>query len=370
MNNSLLILLIICMILIIILLLRRPSANIDSKELKKQNELLLKLVESKLGSQSNSIQTIANAQTDAMSRQINQIDLNLQKSTSNSELKLEKMIQQLELKQEKQSEQMASKNLSFEKQLVKLGVLDESLVNLQERIVDLSMILGNTKARGTFGEIQLYQLVDNYYGIGNSVVTKQDTLSNKTIVDLSVVNNIGQKLCIDSKFPLENYLEFLETGEVGFKNLFERDIKKHIDDIKKKYIIGGETLNFAIMFIPSESIYLEIMDNSKLVDYSYRNKVWIASPTTLLALVTMLENINTDYKRMENINKVESELEKLSIEFDRFTKRYNNLAKHLQSVINDFEDINITQNKLKNRFEAIKKMEMKGENDESTEATK
>ncbi len=365
MNNSLLILLIICMILIIILQLRKSSSNFDVKELRRQNELLLKVIDSKLGNQQNTMQNMANTNADVMSRQINQIDINVQKSTINSEQKLEKLIKEFELKQDKHHEHMAAKNLSFEKQLVKLGVLDESLGNLQERIVDLSMILGNNKARGTFGELQLYQLIDNYYGIGNSVITKQDTLSNKTIVDLSIVNNIGQKLCVDSKFPLENYLEYLETGEIGFKNLFERDIKRHIDDIKKKYIIGGETLNFAIMFIPSESIYLEIMENSKLVDYSYKHKVWLASPTTLLALVTMLENINTDYKRMENITKVETELEKLSVEFERFTKRYNNLSKHLQSVINDFEDINITQSKLANRFEAIRRMEMKGESDGS-----
>lgn len=368
--NSLLgiILIVIIIFLIIIILISNRTKSPESRELKRENEMLLKLLDSKLNNQNQLISNASATQNETIKDQIMRIDSNMQKTNNQIENVIRHMFQDIDNKQAVQNKKLDEKNVAFEKQLVKIGTLDESLSNLQERIVDLSMILGNSKARGTFGEIQLYQLIDNYFGINNEVINKQDKLSNNTIVDLSIrSNSMNLKICVDSKFPLENYLEYRETGEVGFKNLFQRDIKKHIDDISKKYIIGGETTNFAIMFIPSEAIYMEVMDDPKLVDYSYRKKTWIASPTTLIALVTMLENINTDYKRMENMNLIESELDKLSVEFDRFNKRYNNLSRHMSQIIGDFEDITITQNKIVNRFEAIKKMDMEGGEDERSE---
>lgn len=363
MSNLIFGLLLVILILLIIIILKRPKV-VDS-DIGRQNEILLKLLESKLSGQNQLLSQATQNQSKIIDEKIAGVDANMQRTNKQIENVIRHMFTDLETKNEVQNKRNIDQNVKFEKQLVKVASLDESLSSLEERIVDLSMILNNSKARGTFGEIQLYQLIDNQFGVQSDVVCKQDKLSTGVIVDLSIASNsLGQKICIDSKFPLENYLEFRETGEQGFKTLFERDIKKHIDDIANKYIIGGETVNFAIMFIPSEAIYLEVMENTKLVDYSYKHKVWLASPTTLIALITMLENINTDYKRMENLTLIESELDKLNIEFERFNKRYTNLSRHMIQVINDFEEITITQRKLSNRFEAIKKMEMEGVEDE------
>lgn len=368
MNNQFYIVIIVVLLIVILSLLlakTRSSGVVSDSAVKRQNELLIKLLESKLNSQNQLLQNANNTQNNTIKDQISRIDSNMLKTNKQIEDVIRLMFEDISTKQTKQNKQLEEKNLQFEKQLVKIGALDESLSTLQERIVDLSMILNNSKARGTFGEIQLYQLIDNQFGVQNNHVFKQHKMSNGTIVDLAVLSNsMNLLVAIDSKFPLENFIEFHETGEVGFRNLFERDIKKHVDDISGKYIVGGETVNFAIMFIPSETIYLEIMENAKLVDYSYKKKVWIASPTTLIALITMLENVNSDYKRMENIVQIEAELDKLSVEFERFNKRYNNLSRHMSQIIGDFEDIAITQNKLINRFEAIKKMEMEGDEDE------
>lgn len=366
MNNSILVLVIIILMIVILIISNlRKSGNGSNYSIKRENELLIKLLESKLNSQNQYLEAANNNQNKTIKEQISRIDNSMLQTNKQIESVIRHMFEDIDTKQTKQHKQIEEKNLQFEKQLVKISALDESLSTLQERIVDLSMILGNSKARGTFGEVQLYQLIDNQLGVQNKNVFKQHKLSNGTLVDLAILSNSMNLLVgIDSKFPLENFLEYHETGEIGFKNLFERDIKKHLDDINKKYIIGGETVNFAIMFIPSETIYLEVMENPKLVDYSYKKKVWIASPTTLLALITMLENVNSDYKRMESINLIESELDKLSIEFERFNKRYNNLSRHMSQIIGDFEDISITQNKLVTRFEAIKKMEMEGDENE------
>lgn len=367
MNNLLIVLLVVLIssVAICLVMLFKQSKDTKVGPSNLNDEFLVKLLDAKINGQNQLINHATTNQNKTIEEQIKRIDESMTLTNRRIESLLKSMFNDIDQKQQTQSKAMSDKNLQFEKQLVKIQSLDESLNNLQERIVDLSMILGNTKTRGTFGEIQLYQLIDNQFGVNNDLISRQDKLPTGAIVDLSIMSNsLGQKICIDSKFPLENFIAYHETGEVGFKNLFERDIKKHITDIKQKYIIGGVTVNFAIMFIPSEAIYLEIMENAKLVEYSYKQRVWVTSPTTLIALVTMLENINTDYKRMENISQIESELDKLNVEFERFNKRYNNLSRHMSQVIGDFEDIAITQTKLANRFEAIKKMDVKGVEDD------
>lgn len=352
------------LVMIVVLLLNNRKAR-PGRSSEMGTETLVKVLEAKLSGQTSILNSANQTQKQVIKDEVARIDSNMLKTNSQIAQMIRNLFEDIDNKQHAQNRKNEEKNIQFEKQLVKISTLDESLSMLQERVVDLSMILANSKARGTFGELSLYQLIDDYFGVNNDLVAKQCQLSNGKIVDL-VINNraLDLKICIDSKFPLENYLEFNETGEQGFKTLFERDIKKHTDDIKNKYIIEGETSNFAIMFIPSEAIYLEIMANPKLATYSYKQKVWLTSPTTILALVTMLENINIDYLRMENINLIERELGKLSLEFDRFNDRHDKLATHLKQTTKDLESIDITRNKLIKRFEAVKKMEMEGGVDE------
>lgn len=312
-----------------------------------------------LESQTKIINNALQLQNKYLESQISRIDQNM--LTTNNQLQniLNSLFKEIEASQHKQNEITNKNSVEVAKQLSKINAIDESILNLQERVVDLSMILGNSKARGNFGEMQLYQLVENVYGVNNPALVKQDKLSTGVICDLSLkTNTLEKKICIDAKFPLENFVNYQETGELGFKTLFERDIKKHITDISSKYIISDETANYAIMFIPSESVYLEIMANSKLMEFSMKNKVWTTSPTTLLALLAMIDNIETDYKRAENANQIERELEALGVDFDRFNKRYLNLEKHISQVVKDLEEIQITQRKLSRKFEDIRKIDI------------
>lgn len=353
MNNILLILLLFIIVMQILLYVNAKKNKSDYNKSNNQES------KAELSSQTKVINNALELQNKYLESQISRIDKNM--LTTNSQLQniLNSLFKEIETSQHKQNEITNKNSVEVAKQLAKINTIDESILNLQERVVDLSMILGNSKARGNFGEMQLYQLVENVYGVNNSSLVKQDKLSTGVICDLSLkANTLEKKICIDAKFPLENFTNYQETGEIGFKTLFERDIKKHITDISSKYIISDETANYAIMFIPSESIYLEIMDNSKLIEYSMKNKVWITSPTTLLALLAMIDNIETDYKRAENANQIERELQMLGVEFDRFNKRYVNLEKHITQVVKDLEDIQITQRKLSKKFEDIRKFDI------------
>ncbi len=363
MSNVLIVLLIVNTLLIVILI------NYVKKNKKAQNnineEIILKFLDAKLDNQNKLINNTTTIQNKSINEHIKQLDSNFIKTNNETKSIIRHLFQDIDDKQIKQNKKLEEKTLQFENQLMKILQIDTSIEELEQQIKDLSSILNNNKTRGTFGEVQLYQLIQNQFGYNNELIKKQDKLSNGTIVDLSLKNiAMNKKVCIDSKFPLTNFIDYQETNEIGFKTLFEKDIKKHIDDISSKYIIQGETLNFAIMFIPSEAIYMFIMENIKLVEYSYKQKVWLTSPTTLLAIVTMLENITLDYKRIENTELIESELAKLSVEFERFAKRYNNLSKHIGQVVLDFEEISTTQQKISKRFDALNKMEIRGVQDE------
>lgn len=353
MNNILLILLLVIIVMQAIIYIN-AKRRVDQPTNKSDID-----VRGEMNAQTNAINSALQMQNKYLESQISRIDQNM--LTTNNQLQkiLNSLFKDIETSQQKQSDIANKNNVEVAKQLAKINAIDESILNLQERVVDLSMILGNSKARGNLGEMQLYQLVENVYGVNNPALNKQDKLSTGVICDLSLkANTLEKKICIDAKFPLENYVNFQETGEQGFKTLFERDIKKHITDIASKYIIGDETANYAIMFIPSESIYLEVMENPNLIEFSMKNKVWITSPTTLLALLAMIDNMETDYKRAENANQIERELETLGVEFDRFNKRYLNLEKHISQVVKDFEDIQITQRKLSKKFEDIRKFDI------------
>lgn len=109
-------------------------------------------------------------------------------------------------------------------------------------------------------------------------------------------------ICIDSKFPLENFKRMTDQSlnELQRKrsaDLFKKDIRKHIDDIASKYIIPGETSSQAIMFLPAEAIFAEIHAyHYDLVDYSWRHKVSMVSPSTFLALLNTTQTVLNDMK--------------------------------------------------------------------------
>ncbi len=350
---------IILLIIIIVLLIKlKDSANVNA------TDQIVDYIDNKLEDHAQTVIRINENHLNMVSQYMSELDRNLLRNNIQMKQDVKQFANNLDNKQEKQAMSLEERNVRLEKQLTKVISLDESLISLQEKITDINLIFNNSKSRGTFGEYQLESLLASFYGKINTDVIKQDKLSNGSISDITVFNySANAKMCIDSKFPLENFIEFEQTSEIGFKNLFERDIKKHIDDISSKYIINGETTNFALMFVPSEAIYLAILDSSKLVEYSFKKKVWITSPTTILSLLTMLDNVSKNNKRIKNVDQILSEVDKLEIEFERLNKRYNNLYKHIQQVNVDSEDLRITHNKIINRFNSLKNMEIEDINE-------
>jgi hypothetical protein len=149
---------------------------------------------------------------------------------------------------------------------------------------------------------------------------------------------------------------------LAFKQ-FKLDVKKHIDDISYKYIIEGETSDQAMMFIPAEAIFAEINAyHSDLIEYAYKKRVWLTSPTTLISTLTMIMMIIQNMERDKYTSIIHEELNKLGIEFTRFKDRFDKLSKSIQTVNKDVESFQITTDKIKKKFDSISNVEIKDSN--------
>ena len=267
---------------------------------------------------------------------------------------------------------------TFGNVLERLGKIDEAqkkIEALSSNVVSLQDILTDKKSRGIFGEVQLYQILASVFGEKNDrTYQKQYKLSNNTMVDamLFTPEPIGN-IAIDSKFPLENYRKMYDselTNEerINARKEFVGNLKKHIDDISEKYIIRNETSDQAIMFLPAEAIFAEINAyHTDVIDYAYRKNVRIASPTTLVSVLTTIQMILTNIEREKYASVIQEELGKLHEEFGRYEKRWKALEKDIEKVTKDVKEITTTSNKISKRFTEISNVNMikQIENEES-----
>jgi len=250
---------------------------------------------------------------------------------------------------------------SVTERLIKIDEAQKKIESLSTEVVSLNGLLTDKKSRGIFGEVQLYQLLSAVMGDSKQMYESQKTMSNGYIADALVhapdpLNDVA----IDSKFPLDNYRRMIngELGDADRKNAekeFENDVKKHINDIKNKYIIPGETGDQAFMFIPAEAIFAELSArHEELIKYAAKNKVWMVSPTTLISTLSMIQMVVKNLQRDKQIKVIIQELIKLGDEFKRYSERWDKLKKSIDSVSKNAEQVNITSNKINTKFELIK----------------
>ena len=144
-----------------------------------------------------------------------------------------------------------------------------------------------------------------------------------------------------------------------YEKMFKMDVKKHIDAISTKYIIPGETSDQAIMFLPAEAIFAEINAyHPDIIEYSYKKKVWITSPTTLISTLTVIEMIIKNMERDKYTSIIHEELNKLGLEFARYKERWDKLSRSIQTVNKDIENVSITTDKITKKFQTINQVEV------------
>ena len=260
-------------------------------------------------------------------------------------------------------------NKTFQNVIERLSRIDEAqkkIDNLSGDIISLQSILTDKKTRGIYGEVNLKHILVSVFGEKNDNIYRlQYTFSTGVIADsvLFAPEPLGT-ICIDSKFPLEHYQAMVDkrlTSEMRdkYEKMFRMDMKKHIDAIADKYIIPGETSNQAILFLPAEAIFAEINAyHTDIINYAYRKHVWITSPTTLVSTLTVIEMIIKNIERDKYTRVIHEELNKLGLEFSRYKERWDKLARSIQTVNKDVENVYITTDKITKKFESINRVDV------------
>jgi len=244
--------------------------------------------------------------------------------------------------------------------LAKIDVAQKKIESLSTEVVQLNNILTDKKSRGTFGEVQLTQILQSVMGNNKQLYELQKKMSNGTMVDalLHAPKPLGD-IAVDSKFPLENYQRMVDKKlsdleRANTEKSFKQDVKKHIDAIASKYIIEDETSEQAFMFIPAEAIFAEITAyHDDVILYAQKKKVWIVSPTTLISTLTTILTIVKNIERDKQTSVILDELKKLGIEFKRYASRWDALNKSIDKLSKEAKDVSISSGKISKKFEYI-----------------
>jgi len=260
-------------------------------------------------------------------------------------------------------------NETFVSVMARLATIDEAqkkIDGLTSNVVSLQELLGDKRSRGAFGEVQLEALVRNI--LPASAYEMQHCLPNGTRVDCALfLPEPTGTVAVDSKFPLENYHRMYEIGISEAERLlaqkqFKADVRKHVDDIAAKYIIASVTSDGAVMFVPAEAVFAEIHAyHPDIVDYAMSRRVWVVSPTTLMAVLNTARAVLKDVETRKQVHIIKDELGKLGKEFGRFDQRMKKLADHIRQAHEDALDVHTTSQKISRRFAAIEKVELEGE---------
>lgn len=252
-------------------------------------------------------------------------------------------------------------NETFTSVMTRLATIDEAqkkIGDLTTNVVSLQELLGDKRARGAFGEVQLEALVRN--ALPPEAFDFQYTLPNGTRADcvLRLPEPTGMVI-VDSKFPLENYHRMFaaDTGELerrAAQGAFRGDVKKHVDAIAGKYILPDVTSDGAVMFIPAEAVFAEIHAyHPEVVAYAMSRRVWIVSPTTLMAVLNTARAVLKDVETRKQIHVIKDALGKLAKDFNRFDERMQKLATHIRQAGEDVAEVQTSSRKITAHFQKI-----------------
>jgi DNA recombination protein RmuC len=287
----------------------------------------------------------------------------IEKLTTDTDFRLKEISGQVE---KRLTEGFEKTTATFADVLQRLALIDEAqkkITELSSNVVSLQEILADKRSRGAFGEVQLTGLIRNM--LPESHFSFQHTLSNAKRADciLFLPEPTGN-IVIDAKFPLENFrritdisLNDLERKQA--EKQFSNDINKHIHDIADKYIIPGETSDGAVMFIPSEAVFAEIHAHYPgLVELSQKMRVWMVSPTTMMAILTTARAVLKDAATRKQVHIIQEHLVRLGEDFSRFQERMDALQKHIRQAHDDVEQVHKSSRKITSHFAKIEKVEL------------
>jgi DNA recombination protein RmuC len=353
-------------------------------QLSQQHELatfreavLSRLADMSLGLQSR-LSEQGNADRDMMDRSLKEMAQELRTAMESLANRTDQRLEQIRTNVDQRLEQIRGNvaerldegfkktNETFASVMARLAVIDEAqrkIDGLATNVVSLQELLGDKRARGAFGEVQLEGLLRNC--LPPNAWEMQFTLSNGARADcvLRLPEPTGL-VAVDSKFPLENYHRMFASGvsetERGLaERAFKTDLRRHVDDIGDKYVIPGETSDGAVMFVPAEAVFAEIHAYHRdLIEHALARRVWIVSPTTLMAVLNTARAVIKDVETRRQVHVIKDALGKLSKDFARFDERMRKLADHIRQAHEDAERVHVSSAKIAQRFAQIESVEL------------
>jgi len=260
-------------------------------------------------------------------------------------------------------------NETFVSVMERLATIDEAqkkIDGLSTNMVSLQELLGDKKSRGAYGEVQLEGLIRNV--LPEQSFKMQHSFDNGTRVDCALfLPEPTGTVAVDSKFPLENYHRMFdkslnELEKALATKQFKADVKRHVDDIASKYIIPNVTSDGAVMFIPAEAVFAEIHAyHPDVIDYAMNKRVWVVSPTTLMAVLNTARAVLKDVEMRKQVHIIKDELGKLSADFKRFDVRMKKLADNIRKANDEAQDVQISSQKISRTFARIERVELRNE---------
>ena len=252
----------------------------------------------------------------------------------------------------------------------RLAVIDAAQANMSQlsgQVVALQDILANKQARGAFGEVQLENLVKA--ALPPDAYEFQCQIGGRRVDCLLRLPNPPGPIAIDAKFPLEAYRALIaapdDVQRALARNQLGSDVMIHVRAIRARYIVAGETAESALLFLPSEAVYAELHANlPEVVQESYAHRVWIVSPTTLMATLNTVRAVLRDARMREQAHLIQKEVQILLQDIERLDDRVGKLQKHFDQSLEDIRQIRVSTDKVTKRATRIEEVDV-GQSDQA-----
>lgn len=237
-----------------------------------------------------------------------------------------------------------------------IGEVQQAGVQMHQTAQTLENILGGTKSRGILGESTLERLLED--SLPQAQFATQFKFRSGEAADAVIFLRDKKLLAIDSKFPLEAFRRLTEEGEDARKT-FIAAVKLHADSIARKYIVADEgTLDIAMMFVPSESVYYELLmsaDSKGLAvdEYCRGKKIIAVSPNTLYAHLCVIGMGMRGMQIEENAKQLSDNLRGMRSQLDKFTEAFEKIGTHLKNAQQSYNDADKRYDKASNTLDTM-----------------
>ncbi len=247
----------------------------------------------------------------------------------------------------------------------RLAVIDAAqakISGLTQEVVSLKDILANKQSRGAFGQGRMEAIIRD--GMPSGAYEFQYQLSNGKRPDCIIrLPGDARVMVIDSKFPLESFTALRDAKEDAARKQAEarvrNDVNKHVSDVASKYLIPGETQSMALIFVPSESLYADLVEFfDDVVQKAHRDHVIIVSPSLLMMAVQVTQALVRDAKMREQADLIQKEVRVLMQDVRRLGDRVGKLDQHFRLAVRDVEEITTSTGKIVKRGEKIEQVEL------------